>query len=112
MAPIMRTDASRVDPYKIFLQFKVVVHECIILALPPTPAMPTLLQYYCTTIVQYTPPPPPTALLYAILHTILGLAISCKGQLTALGEPDIYRLQLYLSTLFDGIYYIYAYIYL
>jgi len=47
---------------------------------PPWPANPTLLQYYCTTIAQYTPPPAPTPPSYAIQHTILVLAISCKGQ--------------------------------
>ena len=49
-----------------------------ILVLPP-PGKPTLLQYYCTTIALYTPPhrPPPW---YAIHHTILVMAISCKRQ--------------------------------
>jgi len=45
---------------------------------PPPPAKPTLLQYACTTIAQYTPPPP-TPPLYAIHHTMLVMAISCKG---------------------------------
>ena len=54
------------------------VHQpCI----PPSPlAKPTLLQYYCTTIVQFTPPPP-TPLLYAVNNTILVMAISCRRQL-------------------------------
>jgi len=46
---------------------------------PLPPVLPALLQYYCTPIAQYTPPPP-TPLLYAIHHTILAMAISCKGQ--------------------------------
>jgi len=46
------------------------------------PALPTLLQYYCTAIGQYTTPPS-TSLLYAIHHTILVITISCKGQATA-----------------------------
>jgi len=44
------------------------------------PALPTVLQYYCTTIAQYTTPPSPTPLFYAIHHTILLITISCKGQ--------------------------------
>jgi len=43
------------------------------------PALPTLLQYYCTAIGQYTTPHP-TPLVYAIHHTILAMAISCKCQ--------------------------------
>ena len=42
------------------------------------PALPTLLQYYCTSIGQYTTPHP-NPLVYAIHHTILAMAISCKG---------------------------------
>ena len=45
---------------------------------PPT-CIVYLWQYYCTTIAQYTPPPP-TPPFYAIHHTILVMAISCKGQ--------------------------------
>jgi len=50
---------------------------------PSPSALPTLLQYYCTAIAQYTTPPP-TTLLYAIHHTQLVLAISCKGQIPTL----------------------------
>jgi len=46
---------------------------------PLPPALPTPLQYYCTSIAQYTTPPP-TPLLYAIHYTILATAISCEGQ--------------------------------
>jgi len=45
----------------------------------PPLAMPTLLQYCCTTVAQDTTPPP-TPLSYAIHYTISVLAISCKGQ--------------------------------
>jgi len=43
------------------------------------PALPTLLQYFCTTIRQYTNPPS-TFLVYAIHHKILVIPISCKFQ--------------------------------
>jgi len=43
------------------------------------PPKPTLLQYYCTPNAQYTTPSP-TPCLYGIHHTILVMAISCKGQ--------------------------------
>jgi len=61
--------------------FTALLWESIILLLPPPPAKPTLLQYYCTTIEQYTRPPP-TPPFYAIHHTILVMALSCKGQCT------------------------------
>ena len=65
--------------YKRLFHFKALLWESIILLLPPPPpAKPILLQYYCTTIAQYTPPPP-TAPFYAIHHTLLVMAISCKG---------------------------------
>jgi len=51
-------------------------HPCIA---PHPSALPTLLQYHCTSIPQYTTPPP-TSLLNAIHDTVLALAISCKGQ--------------------------------
>jgi len=65
--------------YKILFHFKALVHELIILILPSRPASPTRLQYYCTTIAHIRPPPPPP-LAYAMHHTILVGAISCKGQ--------------------------------
>ena len=46
---------------------------------PRPPALPTLLQYYCTILGQYTTPLP-TSRLYAIHHTIFVITISCKGQ--------------------------------
>jgi len=45
---------------------------------PRPPALPTLVQYYCTIRGQYTIPLP-TSCLYAIHHTILVITISCKG---------------------------------
>jgi len=39
-------------------------------------AIAILLHGYCAMY----PPPPPTSILYAIQHTILAMAISCKGQ--------------------------------
>jgi len=47
--------------------------------LPSPPAKSTLLQCYYTTIAQYTPAHRPPH-VYAIHHTILVMAISCKGQ--------------------------------
>ena len=42
---------------------KALLWESIILLLPPLPATPILLQYYCMTFAQYAPPnrPPPLA---------------------------------------------------
>jgi len=55
------------------------------------PALPTLVQYYCTIIGQYTSPLP-TSGLYAIHHTILVITISCKGQLATPAGCDPSRL--------------------
>jgi len=57
---------------------------------PPPPAKPTLLQYYCTTNAQYTLPhrPPP---FNAMRHTILVMAISCKGQVTGVPVNKLSR---------------------
>jgi len=66
--------------YKIFVYFEAVVHKAAISFPPPRlPALPTLVQYYCTIIGQYTIPLP-TSCLFAIHHTILAITISCKGQ--------------------------------
>jgi len=46
---------------------------------PRLPALPTLVQHYCTIIGQYTTPLP-TSRVYVIHHTILVITISCKGQ--------------------------------
>ena len=69
--------------YKIFFYFEAFSHETTILSPPRQPALPTLVQYYCTTIGQYTPPPP-TSRLYTTHHTILIITISCEGQVELL----------------------------
>jgi len=65
--------------YKILFYFAAFVHESSIPSLPPSSCaahtVAILLQYYCALYNA-----PPTALLYAIHHTILLMAISCKGQ--------------------------------
>jgi len=66
-------------PYKIFFHFKAFVHESILLCFPsPTCIAHTIaiLGHGCFAI-EY---PPPTLFLNAIRHTILVMAISCKGQ--------------------------------
>ena len=45
---------------------------------PRLPTLPTLFQYYCTSIAQYTTPS--TSLVYAIHHTISVMTVSCKDQ--------------------------------
>jgi len=64
--------------YKILLHFKALLWEAIILLLPPytCKAYPIaiLLHDHCAT---YAPPTDPS--FYAIHHTILTVAISCKG---------------------------------
>jgi len=80
---LVKATPLQVSIYKIWFPFKALLWESIILILPPPPpTKPTLLHYYCTTIAQYTPPPPPTIPFHAIHHTILVMAISCKGQST------------------------------
>ena len=54
---------------------------------PPQPAKPTLPQHFCTPIARYTTPRP-TPPLYAIHHTLLVMAIWCKGQGAARGRPN------------------------
>ena len=46
---------------------------------PRPPALPTLVQYYCTTIGQYTTSPP-NSRVYAIHQTRLAVTTSCIGQ--------------------------------
>ena len=64
--------------YKILLYFEAYVHESIIFYCPhPTRIAHTialLLHGYCAIYDS-----PPTPLVYAIQHTILVMAISCKG---------------------------------
>jgi len=71
--------AWEIDLYKIFVYFGAVVHKSTILSPPRPPALPTLVQHYCTMIGQYTTPLP-IFRLYVIHHTILVRTISCKGQ--------------------------------
>jgi len=44
-------------------------------------ALPTLSQYYCTTIGQYKTPTS-ISRVYAIHHTMLAITMSCKGQVS------------------------------
>jgi len=64
--------------YKILYRFKALLWESIILLFPP-PMLQRLpiaipLHDHCTMHAF-----PPTSLLYAIHHTMLVMAISCKG---------------------------------
>jgi len=67
--------------YMILFRFKALLCESIILLSPPPPAckvdpIAILLRGHCAI---YTLPPTP--LLYAKHHTMLVMAISCKGQI-------------------------------
>jgi len=66
--------------YKILFHVKALLWERIILSLPPPTCkaypIAILLNDYCAI---YNPPTTP--LVYAIPHTILAIAISCKGHL-------------------------------
>jgi len=55
---------------------------------PLPPALPALLQYYCTSIAQYTMHPRP--LVYVMHYTILVIAISCKSQATPRPNQTVY----------------------
>ena len=64
---------------KIFVHFEAFVQESIIpLFLTPTCIAHTIAILLHDVCAVYDPPPTP--LCYAIHHTILILAISCKGQ--------------------------------
>jgi len=64
--------------YKILFHFEASVHESIFLVYPPPTCIagtiPILLHVHCAIYDA-----PSTALGYAIHHTILAIAISCKG---------------------------------
>jgi len=79
---------SLVGLYKIFVYFKGFVQDRIILFLPLpiciAHTVAILLHDYCCAIYDR----PPTPRLYAIHHTQLGLAISCKSQLAGSRSPD------------------------
>jgi len=57
---------------------------------PTSSALLTLLQCYCTTRAQHTTPHP-TPLVYTIHHTLLTMAISCKGQIVRLRNENSNR---------------------
>jgi len=69
--------------YKIVFHFKALLWESSILELPSPicKAYPIALLLHAQCAIIYAPPPTPP--FYAIHHTILVMAISCKGQ----GEP-------------------------
>ena len=58
---------------------------------PRPPALPTLVQYYCTIIGQYTSSLSDSR-LYAIHQTILAITISCKGQAAGRSPRALTRL--------------------
>jgi len=62
---------------------------------PCPPALPTLVQYYCTTIGQYTTPRP-TSRLCAIHHTRLVITISCKCQRARVPKSGASYLYIYV----------------
>ena len=73
----VRLVMSYLGLYTIFVHFNAVVNEPSILY-PPTCNAHTVaivVQDYCARYA-----PPPTLILYAIHHTILVMAILCKGQ--------------------------------
>jgi len=60
---------TRFGLYEIFVRSKAVLHYYIILVFPPSSALLTLLQYYCTTNAQYTTPTwPPLCMQYTIQY--------------------------------------------
>jgi len=78
---LLRATAYPIDLYKIMFHFKASVHELIILISPPPP---TSIAYTTAVLLHdywamYDPPSTP--LLYAILHILLVITISCKGQI-------------------------------
>jgi len=85
----VRADALlRLGLYKILYYLEAFVHDSIILSLPPPTCIARtiaiLLHVYCAIYDA-----PPTPLVYAMHHTILVIAILCKGQATAqLGRSD------------------------
>jgi len=72
--------------YKIFFHIEVFVHESILLVSPPPTCtahtITILLHGYCA---KYDAPPDPR-FIQALHHTILAIAISCKGQLRTQAE--------------------------
>jgi len=76
-----RSWAQQVGLYKIFVYSKLLRTNQPSVHSPRPPALPTLVEYYCTIIRQYTTHLP-TSRLHAIHHTVLVITISCKGQAT------------------------------
>jgi len=78
-SPTQRSCHSALSLYKIFVHFEAFMHESIIRVLPSPTCIAhnsaILLHDHCAI---YDPPRPPLA--YAIHHTILAMAISCKRQ--------------------------------
>ena len=72
--------ASTIGLYKIFVHFKAFLHESIITFIPPPTCnahtIAILLHDYCAIYK-----PLPTSRLHAMHHTLLVMAISCKGQI-------------------------------
>jgi len=72
--------------YKILFYFQACVHESIICVLPPSTciarSIAILLHVYCPIYVRRPLDPP---VVYAIHHTILVMAISCKGRTALYG---------------------------
>ena len=91
------------------------------LSCPFPSALPTLVQYYCTTIGQYTTPPP-TSRMSAIHYTIMVITISCKGQRVGGGVnpgpsvgrcPAVYAMSYFSLSLSVSLYhYIYTHTYI
>jgi len=72
----------RVRLYKILFHFKALVWESFIRLLPPPTcaAYPIAILLHDHCAVYAYAPPADLPLVYAIRHTILVMAISCKGQ--------------------------------
>jgi len=80
------TPRAQLSLYKILLYLEALVHESTILLLPPSTCIAgtiaILLHDYCA--IYDAPRDPP---VYAIHHTMLVMAISCKGQSTSESIP-------------------------
>jgi len=85
--PAVTHTAFRLGLHKIFVHFNAIVNEPHHCTAPPTCKAHTVaivLHDYCAMNA-----PPPTLLLYGIHHTILVMAILCKGQIPARLDPCI-----------------------
>jgi len=70
-----------VSLYKIFVHFEAFMDasQSSLYCLPPL-ALPTIVQYYCTTIAQYMTPHDHALHMPYIHHKILTIEISCSGE--------------------------------